>query len=103
MNRIQYIGRDWRTKHGNRAQWEMKKKYFTKKCCLNCVYARTETGQSTRSKQGKGLPLVCERLLITGETCLIKGEDGKVYDRRGEDPENCLLKKRRYVRRKRSD
>ncbi len=93
MHKIQYIGRDWRTKHEARAPWDMKEKYFTKKCCMDCAYARTETGQTSRSKQGKGLPLTCERLLLTGETCLAKGEDGNVYDRRGEDPENCLLKK----------
>lgn len=57
------------------------KSKFNKTKCRKCIYGNVHTdvvcSYSTRNKEL--------------QTCLYRGEDGKVHDRRGEDYNNCLL------------
>ena len=92
--------RDYHTKRANITPWDMKKQFFHRKTCANCIYARTENNQQPWTHNCKNVALHCERSVLTGETCLSVKPDGSVFDRRGDDPDNCNLKKRRYTRRK---
>lgn len=59
------------------------KKHFNKSRCRKCIYHSSPSGGST----------ICSYATRNKEehTCLYRGSDGKTHDRRGDDPNNCLL------------
>ena len=60
----------------------MGKSKFNKRKCMQCTYHR-----GIKSTGG----IYCNYGCITDQTCLTKGEDGKIYDRRGDDYNDCKL------------
>ena len=61
----------------------MRKSKFRKSKCKKCIFHSAQSGgylicsYATRNK--------------ADNTCLYKGDDGKLHDRRGDDYDNCLL------------
>jgi hypothetical protein len=62
----------------------MSKRKFNKKKCRQCVY---------HASLSSGGTIICSFATrnLNDDTCLYKGDDGKIHDRRGEDYEHCLL------------
>jgi hypothetical protein len=61
----------------------MTKHKFSKRKCKRCIYHSAQSGGY----------LICSYATRNKEdhTCLYKGTDGKLHDRRGDDYHNCLL------------
>jgi len=58
----------------------MHKYKFSKTRCRKCIYHRGNDGNT-----------YCNYASITGQTCLHRGEKGKILDRRGDDYYDCQL------------
>ena len=62
-----------------------------KKKCVRCKYHGFFGSRSYgTSEETFGRTMICEYAKITNKTCLYS-DHGKVLDRRGTDPDNCLL------------
>ena len=58
------------------------KSKFNKSKCRKCIYGNTQSISviCTYSTRNKDM-----------QTCLYRGDDRKIHDRRGDDYDNCLL------------
>lgn len=67
---------------------------FDKSKCLRCRYSvKISSGFSAHDQTGASVQIVCDYSGSNkdGHTCLYRGADKKVHDRRGDDYNNCLL------------
>lgn len=61
---------------------------YNKKKCRKCKYSSYIGGG--HKKYTSDLKITCNYSMITDQTCLFR-KNGKIVDRRGNDPENCKL------------
>lgn len=59
---------------------------FNKSKCATCIYHSRNSGRVGKQ------PIICNYSGITGHTCLTS-EGRKVVDKRGDDFDNCKLRK----------
>ena len=64
---------------------------FDKRKCATCIYHTEQFQGYTVIKNNKHVSISCNYASITGTTCLTKGENNSVVDKRGNDYNNCML------------